>query len=99
MSGLRQVQGPCPSAVTIIGLVSEAGGPPSFPLCALVGTRGQGATVGGLVGATQAAAELGKETLQFPPCPPPKVGDSLNGSPGLPSSVRGRQIGELRPWN
>lgn len=55
--------------------------------------------MGGLVGATQAAAELGKETLQFPPCPPPKVGDSLNGSPGLPSSVRGRQIGELRPWN
>ena len=59
LPGLRQVPDPRPTAVTAVGLCSEAGTSVSCPLSALAGTWGEGATGvwWGLVGATQAAAE------------------------------------------
>lgn len=103
---IRQVQSPCITAVPAIGLVSEVGQPPSCQPHALVGTRGPGAMV---KGAIKAASDLGnvlpelrKETPRFPPCPPPKVGDStvpgvIEWALGSSLSCWGRQVGELRP--
>lgn len=92
---------PCPTAVTTVGLCSEAGTPVSCPLSALAGTRGEGATgVGwGLVGATQAAAELGRKVFSFLPVHLQRWVAHWMGPLLVPHLWRGRQIGERIPQN